>query len=96
MEVLLLSLESCSKCCHGGIGWIEVINGGFGLLLDGSSEAAAKAKSVLNWDVSNGVARRAWSGNQNASDSIKRAMMVNDKLMVTLSNNVEESILENI
>merc|ERR1719342_1537003 len=77
----------------GGTGWGEVINGGFGLVLDGSDEAASKAESMLNWDVSNGVARRAWSGNKNAQDTIRRTMNVNPngKLKVTLPNDVVDS-----
>merc|ERR1712223_1646479 len=58
----------------GGCGWGEVMNGGFGMVLDGSSEAHSKAESMLNWDVSNGVARRSWSGNENAKITIARAM----------------------
>merc|ERR1711874_296639 len=81
----------------GGCGWGEVINGGFGLVLDGSDDAAAKAESMLNWDVSNGVARRAWSGNKNAQDTIKRTMEAHPdgKLKVTVPNTVEDySILD--
>ncbi|VDP54470.1 unnamed protein product [Heligmosomoides polygyrus] len=56
----------------GGVGWGDVINGGFGLLLDGSEEAARRAESMLQWDVSNGVARRSWSGNRKAREAIQR------------------------
>ncbi|VDL70186.1 unnamed protein product [Nippostrongylus brasiliensis] len=56
----------------GGVGWGDVINGGFGLLLDGSEEAARRATSMLQWDVSNGVARRSWSGNRKAREAIQR------------------------
>jgi len=77
----------------GGTGWGEVINGGFGLVLDGSDEAASKAESMLNWDVSNGVARRAWSGNKNAQDTIRRTIEAHPhgKLKVTLPNDVVDS-----
>lgn len=68
----------------GGVGWGEVMNGGFGLLLDGSLDADARIKSVLNYDVCNGVARRSWSGNQNAKQTIIRAMRSDPKLIVTL------------
>merc|ERR1711997_1166896 len=81
----------------GGTGWGEVINGGFGLVLDGSDEAASKAESMLNWDVSNGVARRAWSGNKNAQDTIRRTIEAHPhgKLKVTVPNTVEDySILD--
>ncbi|KAK6042132.1 hypothetical protein COOONC_20362 [Cooperia oncophora] len=56
----------------GGVGWGDVINGGFGLLLDGSEEAKRRATSMLQWDVSNGVARRSWSGNRKAREAIQR------------------------
>jgi urocanate hydratase len=79
----------------GGVGWGEVINGGFGLVLDGSEEAAARAKSMLNWDVCNGVARRCWSGNPLARQAIQESMKTNPSLNVFLPNRVEnETILE--
>ena len=79
----------------GGVGWGEVMNGGFGLVLDGSDDAARKAASMLNWDVSNGVARRSWSGNANAHSTIQRAMDKDSRLRVTLPNKVENlDILE--
>ncbi|TFK11986.1 CKLF-like MARVEL transmembrane domain-containing protein 6 [Platysternon megacephalum] len=64
----------------GGVGWGEVINGGFGLVLDGSAEAEEQAKIMLSWDVSNGVARRCWSGNSNAYETICQAMEETGKL----------------
>jgi len=79
----------------GGCGWGEVMNGGFGLVLDGSAEAHVKAVSMLNWDVSNGVARRSWSGNENAKKTISRAMVQNPKLRVTMAHAVSDmSVLE--
>merc|ERR1712025_1491566 len=79
----------------GGCGWGEVMNGGFGMVLDGSSEAHSKAESMLNWDVSNGVARRSWSGNENAKITISRAMVQNPKLRVTMAHAVSDmSVLE--
>uniref|UniRef100_A0A7M4FKU2 Urocanate hydratase n=1 Tax=Crocodylus porosus TaxID=8502 RepID=A0A7M4FKU2_CROPO len=78
----------------GGVGWGEVINGGFGLVLDGSSEAEKRAKMMLSWDVSNGVARRCWSGNTYAYETICQAMDENGKLKVTLPHVVDEGILE--
>ncbi|XP_038266353.1 urocanate hydratase [Dermochelys coriacea] len=79
----------------GGVGWGEVINGGFGLVLDGSAEAEEQAKMMLSWDVSNGVARRCWSGNSNAYETICQAMEETGKLKVTLPHKVvDESILE--
>jgi len=79
----------------GGCGWGEVMNGGFGMVLDGSAEAHHKAESMLNWDVSNGVARRSWSGNENAKKTISRAMVQNPKLRVTMAHAVSDmSMLE--
>ncbi|OPJ72008.1 urocanate hydratase isoform B [Patagioenas fasciata monilis] len=79
----------------GGVGWGEVINGGFGLVLDGSKEAEERAKMMLSWDVSNGVARRCWSGNDYAYETICQAMKENSALKVTLPHKVvDESILE--
>lgn len=77
----------------GGVGWGEVINGGFGLLLDGSPEAEQRAKNLLHWDVNNGVARRSWSGNSNAYDTIKRAMESEPRLKVTLPYSVDDFVL---
>uniref|UniRef100_A0A3Q3XCT4 urocanate hydratase n=1 Tax=Mola mola TaxID=94237 RepID=A0A3Q3XCT4_MOLML len=74
----------------GGVGWGEVINGGFGLLLDGSEEAAKRASLMLNWDVSNGVARRCWSGNSNAYETIQRTMEENRQLRVTMPFPVQD------
>uniref|UniRef100_A0A6I8N6N1 urocanate hydratase n=1 Tax=Ornithorhynchus anatinus TaxID=9258 RepID=A0A6I8N6N1_ORNAN len=79
----------------GGVGWGEVINGGFGLVLDGTEGAECRAKMMLGWDVSNGVARRCWSGNRNAYEIICQTMDENQKLKVTLPYTVaDESILE--
>uniref|UniRef100_A0AAQ5ZL85 urocanate hydratase n=1 Tax=Amphiprion ocellaris TaxID=80972 RepID=A0AAQ5ZL85_AMPOC len=68
----------------------EVMNGGFGLLLDGSEEAAKRARLMLNWDVSNGVARRCWSGNSNAYETIQRTMEDNRQLRVTMPFPVQD------
>jgi len=81
----------------GGVGWGEVVNGGFGLVLDGSVEQGRKAESMLGWDVSNGVSRRAWSGNDNADTTIRRAMEDNPRLRVTLPNRVtNKSVLDGL
>lgn len=77
----------------GGVGWGEVINGGFGLVLDGSKDAGERAERMLKWDVSNGVTRRCWSGNANAKETIQRTMAVTEGLQVTLPNAVEDSTL---
>lgn len=77
----------------GGVGWGEVINGGFGMLLDGSADAERRLKSMLYWDVNNGIARRNWARNESAVFAIKRAMEENPNLKVTLPNFVDESLL---
>jgi urocanate hydratase len=79
----------------GGVGWGEVINGGFGMLLDGSKEASKRLKSMLFWDVNNGIARRSWARNEEAVFAIKRAMQVEKKLKVTLPNLVDDSLFNN-
>lgn len=78
----------------GGVGWGEVINGGFGMLLDGTSEADRRLKMMLHWDVNNGIARRAWARNDEAVFAIKRAMTAEPALKVTLPNSVDNSIIE--
>jgi urocanate hydratase len=80
----------------GGVGWGEVINGGFGLLLDGSDDAERKLKSMLLFDVNNGVARRSWARNAEANFAIKREMARTPKLKVTLANLVDDDILDNL
>lgn len=77
----------------GGVGWGEVINGGFGMLLDGTSEAENRLKSMLHWDVNNGIARRSWARNEEAIFAIKRAMEDEPLLKVTLPNLVDEKLI---
>ncbi len=77
----------------GGVGWGEVINGGFGMLLDGTKEASARLKSMLFWDVNNGIARRSWARNEEAVFAIQRAMETEPLLKVTLPNLVDENLL---
>lgn len=76
----------------GGVGWGEVINGGFGMLLDGSEDADRRLKSMLFWDVNNGISRRSWARNEGAIFAIKRAMEAEPNLKVTLPNFVDESL----
>ncbi len=78
----------------GGVGWGEVINGGFGMVLDGSSEASRRLKSMLFWDVNNGIARRSWARNNEAVFAIKRAMEAEPNLKVTLPNIVDDALLD--
>ena len=77
----------------GGVGWGEVINGGFGMLLDGSADADRRLKSMLFWDVNNGISRRSWARNEGAVFAIKRAMEIEPNLKVTLPNLVDENLL---
>ena len=77
----------------GGVGWGEVINGGFGLTLDGSQEAETKLKNMLFWDVNNGIARRNWARNPEAIFAIKREMDRNPNLKVTIPNIVDNETL---
>ena len=80
----------------GGVGWGEVINGGFGMLIDGSKAASKRLKSMLFWDVNNGIARRSWARNDEAIFAIKRAMKNEKKLIVTIPNKVNPSLFENL
>lgn len=80
----------------GGVGWGEVINGGFGLVLDGSADADRRLKSMLFWDVNNGIARRSWARNKEADFAIRREMERTPNLKVTLPNLVDESILKGL
>lgn len=80
----------------GGVGWGEVINGGFGMVLDGSEAADRKCQSMLYWDVNNGIARRNWARNPNAMFTIKRAQEENQQLKVTVPNLVDDTILSDL
>jgi len=80
----------------GGVGWGEVINGGFGMLLDGSKAATKRLKSMLFWDVNNGISRRSWARNDEAIFAIKRAMKSEKQLKVTLPNKVDESLFDSL
>ena len=80
----------------GGVGWGEVINGGFGMLIDGSKSASKRLESMLFWDVNNGIARRNWARNDEAIFAIKRAMMREKKLKVTIPNKVDTSLFKNL
>mgnify|MGYP006141201457 CR=1 FL=1 len=77
----------------GGVGWGEVINGGFGMVLDGSKEASRRLESMLFWDVNNGISRRSWARNEGAIFAIKRAMETQPLLKITIPNIVDESLL---
>jgi len=80
----------------GGVGWGEVINGGFGMFLDGSLEAEKRLKSMLHWDVNNGISRRSWARNKGAMFSAKRAMEQEPSLKITMPNLVDDDLLNSI
>lgn len=80
----------------GGVGWGEVINGGFGMLLDGSASADRNLSMMLHWDVNNGVARRSWARNKNANFAILRAMEKEPLLKVTVPNEVDSELFEKL
>ena len=80
----------------GGVGWGEVINGGFGMVIDGSEEAERRIKSMLFWDVNNGIARRSWARNKGSMDAIRREMERTPGLKVTMPNLVDDDILTGI
>lgn len=77
----------------GGVGWGEVINGGFGMLLDGTAASSRRLESMLFWDVNNGISRRSWARNEGAIFAIKRAMKTQPLLKVTIPNEVDDSLL---
>ena len=78
----------------GGVGWGEVINGGFGMLLDGSQEAENRLEQMLFFDVNNGIARRGWARNEEALFAIRREMDRTPQLRVTLPSPVKEDIID--
>ncbi len=80
----------------GGVGWGEVINGGFGMVLDGSDDADRRLHCMLHWDVNNGIARRSWARNEPAMFAIRRAMEVEPRLKVTMPNFAEDSLINDI
>jgi urocanate hydratase len=80
----------------GGVGWGEVINGGFGMVIDGSKESENKLESMLFWDVNNGIARRNWARNENAVFTIKKAMETNPNLKVTIPNLVSDDLIDKV
>ena len=79
----------------GGVGWGEVINGGFGLTIDGSKEAENKLRNMLFWDVNNGIARRNWARNEEAIFAIKREMKRNSKLEITIPFSADDQMINN-
>ncbi len=80
----------------GGVGWGEVINGGFGMVLDGSEDADRRLKSMLFWDVNNGIGRRSWARNEGAVFAIKRAMEAEPRLKVTVPNIADDDLIDSV
>ena len=80
----------------GGVGWGEVINGGFGMVIDGSEEADRRIRQMLFWDVNNGIARRSWARNGGSMDAIRREMERTPELQVTMPNLVDDSIIDGL
>ena len=80
----------------GGVGWGEVINGGFGMVIDGSEDAARHIREMLFWDVNNGIARRAWARNSGSIEAITREMERTPELCVTLPNIVDDEVVEGL
>ena len=80
----------------GGVGWGEVINGGFGMVLDGSDDADRRLHCMLHWDVNNGIARRSWARNEPAMFAIRRAMEVEPRLKVTMPNFADDNLINDI
>ena len=80
----------------GGVGWGEVMNGGFGMLLDGSDAAEQKLENMLLYDVNNGIARRSWARNKEAIFAIEREMERTPSLKVTVPKLVDENVLNNL
>jgi urocanate hydratase len=77
----------------GGVGWGEVINGGFGMVIDGSDNAEQRIKSMLHWDVNNGIARRSWARNKSAIFAIQREMQRTPDLQITLPNIADDDLI---
>jgi len=80
----------------GGVGWGEVINGGFGMTIDGSEDAERRLKLMLHWDVNNGISRRSWARNKPAMFAIQRAMDENKLLKVTLPNLTDDQLIDSL
>jgi urocanate hydratase len=80
----------------GGVGWGEVINGGFGMLLDGTVEADARLRNMLHFDVNNGIARRSWARNNGAVSAAQRAMTDDPRLTITIPNFADDSLIDSL
>ncbi|MDE5624366.1 MAG: urocanate hydratase, partial [Alistipes sp.] len=79
----------------GGVGWGEVVNGGFGMVIDGSADSERRIREMLFWDVNNGIARRGWARNEGALSAIRRQMEHTPELRVTLPNFADDDLIRN-
>ena len=79
-----------------GVGWGEVINGGFGMVIDGTKRSAKNIKSMLHWDVNNGIARRCWARNHEAMTSAQRAMETCKQLKLTIPNIADDDLIAEV
>jgi urocanate hydratase len=77
----------------GGVGWGEAINGGYGMVIDGSADSDRRIRSMISWDVNNGIARRAWARNEGAEFTIRRAMVADDRIKVTLPEHADDAVV---
>ena len=80
----------------GGVGWGEAINGGFGMVIDGSKQSEIAIDSMISWDVNNGLARRSWARNSGAIEAVKRAMKNDSMLEITIPNLVDNEQLSDL
>ena len=80
----------------GGVGWGEAINGGFGLVIDGSEDSERRIRSMIQWDVMNGLVRRSWARNDAAMGTVTNASELNDRLDVTIPNLVDSNVLDSV
>jgi len=80
----------------GGVGWGEAINGGFGMFIDGSDDAAKRIERMIAWDVTNGIARRAWAQNPGGRFAIQQAMGLDERLRVTLPNEADDELVRSV
>jgi urocanate hydratase len=78
----------------GGVGWGEAMNGGFGMVIDGSAEARHRIRGMIAWDVNNGIARRAWARNSGAEFAIARAMRADPRMRVTMPEHADDAVID--
>ena len=79
----------------GGVGWGEVVNGGFGMVIDGSQESRRHIDEMMLWDVNNGIARRSWARNSGAMSAARRAMSLHPDMVITMPNIADDDVVRN-